>query len=162
MVPLLDPGCFPVFSWILGLLVRCTASKNFITSWPRPQLLPRNVFRNRTLISLHSSLILSGVRLSPEITMSDYEDDTTYSMILVMGLTGSGKSYFINQLVAGSVKEGDSLNSGECNSLSAAALLKRTKSWGNRDGEMPDRMARDWSRKGCNRRHARLRRLQQI
>lgn len=54
--------------------------------------------------------------------MSDYEDDTTYSMILVMGLTGSGKSYFINQLVAGSVKEGDSLHSGRCNVLSAASL----------------------------------------
>ncbi|KAF2463865.1 uncharacterized protein BDR25DRAFT_297312 [Lindgomyces ingoldianus] len=43
--------------------------------------------------------------------MSFYEDDTIYSMILVMGLTGSGKSYFINQLVAGSVKEGHSMAS---------------------------------------------------
>lgn len=53
--------------------------------------------------------------------MSLYEDETTYSMILVMGLTGSGKSYFINQLVAGSVKEGDSLASGWCNDIFPAS-----------------------------------------
>jgi len=43
--------------------------------------------------------------------MLTYEDDTRYSMILVMGLTGSGKSHFINQLVAGSVKEGHGMAS---------------------------------------------------
>jgi predicted GTPase len=46
-------------------------------------------------------------------SMLVFEDDTRYSMILVMGLTGSGKSYFINQLVAGSVKEGHGMASGK-------------------------------------------------
>jgi hypothetical protein len=35
------------------------------------------------------------------------------SMILVMGVTGSGKSYFINQLEPNSVAEGHGLRSGE-------------------------------------------------
>jgi len=33
-------------------------------------------------------------------------------MILVMGATGVGKSYFINKLAAGSVTEGAGLKSG--------------------------------------------------
>jgi predicted GTPase len=34
------------------------------------------------------------------------------SMILVMGATGSGKSYFVNRLVANAVKEGSGLEAG--------------------------------------------------
>lgn len=37
-------------------------------------------------------------------------------MILVMGLTGSGKSYFINRLASGSVLEGEGLKSGTADS----------------------------------------------
>lgn len=39
--------------------------------------------------------------------------DTDCSMILVMGVTVSGKSYFINQLANGSVVEGHGVRSGE-------------------------------------------------
>jgi Tfp pilus assembly pilus retraction ATPase PilT len=35
-------------------------------------------------------------------------------MVLVMGITGSGKSYFVNQLKAGAVAEGDTLESCMC------------------------------------------------
>lgn len=45
--------------------------------------------------------------------MSDFDDNTEYSMILVMGVTGSGKSYFINKLVEDSVTEGSGLRSGK-------------------------------------------------
>jgi predicted GTPase len=34
------------------------------------------------------------------------------SMILVMGVTGSGKSYFINKLAKGAVLEGHGVRSG--------------------------------------------------
>ena len=44
--------------------------------------------------------------------MPSYEDDSEYSMILVMGVTGSGKSYFVNKLQSGSVTEGHTLRSG--------------------------------------------------
>jgi predicted GTPase len=44
--------------------------------------------------------------------MVNYEDDIEYSMILVMGVTGAGKSYFVNKLQAGAVIEGHNLNSG--------------------------------------------------
>ncbi|PVH96458.1 hypothetical protein DM02DRAFT_659210 [Periconia macrospinosa] len=43
--------------------------------------------------------------------MSFYDDDKIYCIILVIGLTGSGKSYFINHLIASSVKEGHSMAS---------------------------------------------------
>ncbi|KAF1850456.1 uncharacterized protein K460DRAFT_412159 [Cucurbitaria berberidis CBS 394.84] len=39
------------------------------------------------------------------------EDDAECGMILVMGVTGSGKSYFINKLAQGSVTEGAGLRS---------------------------------------------------
>jgi len=42
-------------------------------------------------------------------------EDSPYSMILIMGVTGSGKSYFLNQLVQGAVIEGPGLNSGGSN-----------------------------------------------
>lgn len=48
--------------------------------------------------------------------MSIFEENTEYSMILVMGVTGSGKSYFINKLVQGAVAEGDGLRSGRWDS----------------------------------------------
>jgi len=35
------------------------------------------------------------------------------AMILLMGVTGSGKSYFLNQLVAGASKEGHGIHSGK-------------------------------------------------
>ena len=35
-------------------------------------------------------------------------------MVLVMGITGAGKSYFINKLKDGAVVEGDSLESSKC------------------------------------------------
>jgi type II secretory ATPase GspE/PulE/Tfp pilus assembly ATPase PilB-like protein len=40
-------------------------------------------------------------------------DDQSDGVILVMGVTGSGKSYFLNQLKRHSAKEGHSLFSGE-------------------------------------------------
>lgn len=43
-----------------------------------------------------------------EITM----DDGSNGVILVMGVTGAGKSYFINQLKSQSTDEGHSLYSG--------------------------------------------------
>jgi len=48
--------------------------------------------------------------------MPTFEDDSEYSMILVMGVTGSGKSYFINKLQAGAAVEGRNLRSetSEC------------------------------------------------
>lgn len=42
------------------------------------------------------------------------DQDTDCSMILVMGVTGSGKSYFINQLAKGAVVEGHGVSSSEC------------------------------------------------
>ena len=43
-------------------------------------------------------------------TFQNYED--VFSMILVMGVTGAGKSYFINQLAGGNIVEtGGDLNS---------------------------------------------------
>jgi predicted GTPase len=36
---------------------------------------------------------------------------TSDGMVLVMGITGSGKSYFVNQLKSGAVVEGDTLES---------------------------------------------------
>lgn len=44
--------------------------------------------------------------------MSAFEDDTEYSMILVMGVTGSGKSFFVNKLAERTVSEGPGLRSG--------------------------------------------------
>jgi predicted GTPase len=40
------------------------------------------------------------------------ELEKDHSMILVMGVTGSGKSYFINRLAAGTAVEGHNLKSG--------------------------------------------------
>jgi predicted GTPase len=48
--------------------------------------------------------------------MVNYEDDIEYSMILVMGVTGSGKSYFVNKLQAGAAVEGHNLNAGRSKS----------------------------------------------
>lgn len=45
------------------------------------------------------------------------EHDPDCGMILVMGVTGSGKSYFINKLAQGSVAEGAGLRSGEFDNL---------------------------------------------
>jgi predicted GTPase len=45
------------------------------------------------------------------------DHDPDCGMILVMGVTGSGKSYFINKLVEGSVAEGSGLRSGKDDSL---------------------------------------------
>ena len=42
-------------------------------------------------------------------------EDSPYGMILIMGVTGSGKSYFLNQLVPEAVIEGPGLNSGGSN-----------------------------------------------
>jgi hypothetical protein len=44
--------------------------------------------------------------------MPAFEDDTEYSMILVMGVTGSGKSFFVNKLAEQTVSEGPGLRSG--------------------------------------------------
>lgn len=46
--------------------------------------------------------------------MADKEimDDRTDGVILVMGVTGAGKSYFINQLKSDSAVEGHSMYSG--------------------------------------------------
>lgn len=44
--------------------------------------------------------------------MSDNRNGDSLSMIVVMGVTGSGKSYFINKLADGNVvKTGDDLHS---------------------------------------------------
>jgi predicted GTPase len=40
------------------------------------------------------------------------DDDGSDGIILVMGVTGAGKSYFLNQLKSQSVVEGHSLYSG--------------------------------------------------
>lgn len=40
--------------------------------------------------------------------------DAECSMILVMGVTGAGKSHFINQLAEGAVAEGHELRSSNC------------------------------------------------
>lgn len=39
-------------------------------------------------------------------------DDSSEGVILVMGVTGAGKSYFLNQLKSQCVKEGHSLFAG--------------------------------------------------
>lgn len=51
-------------------------------------------------------------------------DDQSEGVILVMGVTGAGKSYFLNQLKHHSVTEGHSLFSGKnyCLSLQTHAL----------------------------------------
>lgn len=41
------------------------------------------------------------------------KDSENEGIILVMGVTGAGKSYFINQLHPNSVKEGDTLEAGK-------------------------------------------------
>lgn len=40
------------------------------------------------------------------------DDDSSEGVILVMGVTGAGKSYFLNQLKEQSVKEGHTLFAG--------------------------------------------------
>jgi len=45
--------------------------------------------------------------------MPVFKENAKPSMILVMGVTGSGKSYFINKLVEDSVTEGAGLRSGK-------------------------------------------------
>jgi predicted GTPase len=45
--------------------------------------------------------------------MTDPETASECDMIIVMGVTGSGKSYFINKLAQGSVSEGGGLHSGK-------------------------------------------------
>jgi len=57
------------------------------------------------------------------------------SMILVMGVTGSGKSYFINQLKSGAVEEGPGLRSGtHCESV--VSITKHTVLILDRDGSL--------------------------
>jgi len=41
------------------------------------------------------------------------KEDANHGMILVMGCTGSGKSYFIDKLAEGSVVIGHSLHAGK-------------------------------------------------
>ena len=53
-----------------------------------------------------------------KLSMEDQQDEQYtrlegQSIVLVMGVTGSGKSYFINQLEPNSVAEGHGLRSGE-------------------------------------------------
>jgi putative ribosome biogenesis GTPase RsgA len=47
-----------------------------------------------------------------KIADKDIMDDRNDGIILVMGVTGAGKSYFINQLKSESAVEGHSLYSG--------------------------------------------------
>lgn len=47
---------------------------------------------------------------------TETKDDSSEGVILVMGVTGAGKSYFLNQLQNHSVKEGHSLFAGKSNS----------------------------------------------
>ena len=49
--------------------------------------------------------------------------DEPLGMVLVMGVTGSGKSYFINKLAEGSVKEGPGLQAGTCTSIASGSCL---------------------------------------
>ncbi len=75
-------------------------------------------------------------------------------MILVMGVTGSGKSYFINQLAKDSVVEGHGVSSGESCSFSGRLTYKLTDI---RDKKLPGGPSQHWSARGCARRHAWLR-----
>jgi len=55
-----------------------------------------------------------GILTSNIAKMAIYENDEQVSMILIMGVTGSGKSYFINKLAnGGAVVEGHSLKSSK-------------------------------------------------
>jgi predicted GTPase len=49
----------------------------------------------------------------------NFESDEEMSMILIMGVTGSGKSYFINKLSNGAVIEGHSLKSSKLSNFSS-------------------------------------------
>ena len=44
---------------------------------------------------------------------NEIDSDVKESMIVVMGVTGSGKSHFINTLIGGAVHESGGLNSGQ-------------------------------------------------
>jgi len=46
-----------------------------------------------------------------QITSDSADGTERIGMILVMGMTGVGKSYFINQLAEGTVQEGPGLRS---------------------------------------------------
>jgi predicted GTPase len=59
-------------------------------------------------------------------------------MILVMGVTGSGKSFFVNRVAANSVVEGATLKAGKSGTLVRSFVLNNR----DRDGIMPSRRGR--------------------
>jgi len=59
--------------------------------------------------------------------MHDPVPDEPLGMVLVMGVTGSGKSYFINKLSEGSVKEGPGLESGMHYVQNFVGILRLTR-----------------------------------
>lgn len=77
--------------------------------------------------------------------MSNHEEDEELAdpkdAILVMGLTGAGKTYFINQLTRKNLQEGHTLKSCEYVCRNGRFLLL-TKEF--RYGEMPDPRNQDW------------------
>jgi predicted GTPase len=64
---------------------------------------------------------------------------TDCSMILIMGVTGSGKSCFTNKLSVGSVAEGPGLQSGVYTSRYPALFVGRRLIMLNRDGNLSSR-----------------------
>jgi ABC-type lipoprotein export system ATPase subunit len=77
------------------------------------------------------------------------ELEAEHSMILVMGVTGSGKSYFINRLAAGATPEGHTLISGKSTTEAACKNLTAT-----RNRRMPDCPTPSWPEICCRRGHA--------
>lgn len=73
------------------------------------------------------------------LKMADKEimNDRSDGIILVMGVTGAGKSYFINQLKSESAVEGHSLYSGTISPLFAPKTFQINELF--RDTEMPGR-----------------------
>jgi predicted GTPase len=60
------------------------------------------------------NMIKSRLACFPDMSPPNSEQ----GMVLVMGITGSGKSYFVNQLNPGAASEGSTLNS--CSSICQA------------------------------------------
>jgi hypothetical protein len=56
--------------------------------------------------------LLLGPNSSHITNMEMTEEYSKCSMILVMGVTGAGKSFFVNKVASGSVREGATLRSG--------------------------------------------------
>jgi hypothetical protein len=56
--------------------------------------------------------LLLGPTCNCTIDMEMVEEYSKCSMILVMGVTGAGKSFFVNKVASGSVREGGTLRSG--------------------------------------------------